>query len=63
MNLSDGDTSLCIAEELQQLGTRFVFVTGYGVDEVQKDRFPDTPVLQKPLRKSALAEALSELQL
>ncbi|MBY5933945.1 GAF domain-containing protein [Tateyamaria omphalii] len=63
VNLSGGDSSLSIAEELQALGARFVFVTGYGVEGVPRDQFPNTPVLQKPMRKSALNDALTELRL
>ncbi|WP_299284928.1 HWE histidine kinase domain-containing protein [uncultured Tateyamaria sp.] len=61
VNLSGGDSSFAIAERLQDLGVPFIFVTGYGVDGVQSDQFPEAVVLKKPLRQSALSEVLADL--
>lgn len=61
VNLSGGETSLSIAQQLSALGVPFVFVTGYGADGVPKDVFPNVPVMQKPLRRSALEQALKDV--
>ncbi len=42
-----------VAEELTTRGIPFVFVTGYGIESVDK-RFADIPVLQKPIEREAL---------
>ncbi|MFL4471617.1 HWE histidine kinase domain-containing protein [Tateyamaria armeniaca] len=61
VNLSGGETSLGIARHLKELGTPFVFVTGYGVDGVSQDQFPGVPVIQKPLRRASLEQALRDI--
>jgi CheY-like chemotaxis protein len=42
-----------VAEELTSRGIPFVFVTGYGVESIDK-RFADIPVLQKPIERETL---------
>jgi PAS domain S-box-containing protein len=42
-----------VAEELTRRGIPFVFVTGYGIESVDK-RFADIPVLQKPIERETL---------
>ena len=42
-----------VAEELTSRGIPFVFVTGYGIESVDK-RFADIPVLQKPIERETL---------
>jgi CheY-like chemotaxis protein len=42
-----------IAEELAARGVPFVFVTGYGVESVDK-RFAHVPVLPKPIERETL---------
>jgi len=42
-----------VAEELSSRGIPFVFVTGYGVESIDK-RFSDIPVLQKPIERETL---------
>jgi len=42
-----------VAEELTSRGIPFVFVTGYGVESIDK-RFADIPVLQKPIEREML---------
>ena len=42
-----------VAEELTSRGIPFVFVTGYGIESVDK-RFSDIPVLQKPIERETL---------
>ena len=60
VNLSGGDTSFGIAEQLLKLDVPFVFLTGYGVQGVPKDLFPNQPVLLKPLRGDDLDAILTE---
>jgi PAS domain S-box-containing protein len=42
-----------VAEELTSRGIPFVFVTGYGIESIDK-RFADIPVLQKPIERETL---------
>src|SRR5262249_13271230 len=42
-----------VAEELTSRGIPFVFVTGYGVESIDK-RFSEIPVLQKPIERETL---------
>ena len=42
-----------VAEELTLRGIPFVFVTGYGIESIDK-RFSDIPVLQKPIERETL---------
>ena len=42
-----------VADELTSRGIPFVFVTGYGIESVDK-RFADIPVLQKPIERETL---------
>jgi len=42
-----------VAEELTRRGIPFVFVTGYGIESIDK-RFSDIPVLQKPIERETL---------
>jgi CheY-like chemotaxis protein len=42
-----------VAEELTRRGIPFVFVTGYGIESIDK-RFADIPVLQKPIERETL---------
>jgi PAS domain S-box-containing protein len=42
-----------VAEELMRRGIPFVFVTGYGIESIDK-RFSDIPVLQKPIERETL---------
>ncbi len=42
-----------VAEELTLRGIPFVFVTGYGIESIDK-RFADIPVLQKPIERETL---------
>jgi CheY-like chemotaxis protein len=42
-----------VAEELTRRGIPFVFVTGYGIESIDK-RFTDIPVLQKPIERETL---------
>jgi PAS domain S-box-containing protein len=42
-----------VAEELTTRGIPFVFVTGYGIESIDK-RFTDIPVLQKPIERETL---------
>jgi PAS domain S-box-containing protein len=42
-----------VAEELTRRGIPFVFVTGYGIESIDK-RFCDIPVLQKPIERETL---------
>jgi PAS domain S-box-containing protein len=42
-----------VAEELTSRGIPFVFVTGYGVESIDK-RFAEIPVLQKPIERETL---------
>ena len=63
VNLSGGQTSFPVAQTLLEKGVPFVFVTGYGVEGVPQDLFPNTSVLRKPLERALLEEALSEMNL
>src|SRR5262249_53547560 len=42
-----------VAEELTQRGIPFVFVTGYGIESIDK-RFSSIPALQKPIERESL---------
>jgi len=42
-----------VADELTRRGIPFIFVTGYGVESVEK-RFAEIPVLQKPIERETL---------
>jgi PAS domain S-box-containing protein len=42
-----------VAEELTTRGIPFVFVTGYGIESIDK-RFADIPVVQKPIERETL---------
>jgi two-component sensor histidine kinase/ActR/RegA family two-component response regulator len=42
-----------VAEELTSRGIPFVFVTGYGIESIDR-RFADIPVLQKPIERETL---------
>ena len=52
------DEAYPIAEELAGRGIPFVFMTGYGPESLDK-RFRQYPVLQKPVVRDLLAEAIS----
>jgi CheY-like chemotaxis protein len=56
----NGQTSYPIADALLALGAPFVFSTGYDGDRVP-ERYRAFPVLQKPLRRSELAETLKKM--
>jgi CheY-like chemotaxis protein len=53
------DEAYPIAEELAGRGIPFVFMTGYGPETLDK-RFRQYPVLQKPVVRDLLAEAISK---
>lgn len=56
----NGQTSYPVADALLALGAPFVFSTGYDGDRVP-ERYRTFPVLQKPLRRSDLAETLTRM--
>jgi len=53
------DEAYPIAEELAGRGIPFVFMTGYGPESLDK-RFREYPVLQKPVVRDTLAEAIGK---
>jgi CheY-like chemotaxis protein len=53
----NGEETYPLASILDRRKVPFVFATGYGREGV-RDRFPDTPVLQKPFQREALGRAL-----
>jgi len=63
INLSGGTTSFSVADALQEMGVPFVFATGYGTQGVPEGRFPDVPILKKPLRRTDFEAALEALAL
>ncbi|MGB7406042.1 MAG: HWE histidine kinase domain-containing protein [Pacificimonas sp.] len=52
------ETSEPIAEALAARGIRFAFMTGYGGEHGMTDRYPDAPVLQKPVDEGTFAVTL-----
>ncbi len=59
VNLS-GQMSYPIADALAARGVPFVFSTGYDKDTLL-DRYRTFPVLQKPIQRSELSDALAKL--
>lgn len=53
------ERSNSIADHLRQLGTPFIFATGYG--RTDSANCGDEPVVEKPYRVEAIATALSEV--
>lgn len=47
VNLGGGETAFPVAEALRQRGVPFAFATGYGV--LPSDRYPETPLIHKPV--------------
>lgn len=60
VNLAD-ETSLGIAEALENEQQPFLFATGYGVSTVIPERFSHVPLVTKPYNVSALAYAMNRL--
>lgn len=58
INLSHGETSYPIAEELQRRGVPFVFVTGYSFGDRHPPGFDDVPTVCKPYRIAQLETAM-----
>ncbi|WP_374991556.1 response regulator [Bradyrhizobium sp. LHD-71] len=58
LNLN-GEMTYDLAESLQKRGIPIVFTTGYESDTI-RSRFPDCPVLNKPVVKDALESVLRE---
>jgi CheY-like chemotaxis protein len=56
VNLS-GEMVYSLADEMNDRGVPFVFVTGYGADAIDT-RFANIPVLQKPVDRAALQRIL-----
>jgi PAS domain S-box-containing protein len=56
VNLS-GEMIYSLADEMNDRGVPFVFVTGYGADAIDT-RFANIPVLQKPVDRAALQRIL-----
>ena len=54
-----GDLVYPIADLLEQRGTPYLFVTGYGPESTEA-RYADAPVLQKPIARDMLDSALRE---
>ena len=52
VNLGGGETVFPLAEALRARGVPFVFATGYGV--LPSDRFPDAPLIHKPVDHNQL---------
>jgi CheY-like chemotaxis protein len=48
-----------VAEKLTRRGIPFVFVTGYGIESIDK-RFSDIPVLQKPIERETLQRIFAD---
>jgi two-component sensor histidine kinase/CheY-like chemotaxis protein len=59
VNLGDEEV-YSIADELVGRGIPFVFMTGYGPDSLEA-RFRQYPILQKPIARDALAQAIEKL--
>lgn len=52
VNLGGGETVFPLAEALHARGVPFVFATGYGA--LPSDRFPDAPLIHKPVDQDQL---------
>ncbi len=56
----DGELSYPVADEFAARGIPFVFSTGYGGRDIP-DGYEAAPILKKPFRRSALADAVAGL--
>ncbi len=56
------ENSAPIAERLTELGTPFIFTTGYGENSTILEKFPGTPIVAKPYRREDVERALGELR-
>lgn len=61
VDLGNGDTSLAVAEALQDREIPFIFATGYGEATAVPERFRRVPVIRKPYTPEALTEAVARL--
>ena len=56
VNLGGGETVFPLAEVLRARGVPFVFATGYGA--LPSDRFPDSPLIHKPVDQDQLLQVV-----
>jgi CheY-like chemotaxis protein len=61
VNLGGGENSYPFAEALVEAGVPFIFTTGYAPDFLEQ-RFPQAPILPKPIKHDPLAAALADLR-
>ncbi len=62
LDINLGSTnSFAIAEELRELGTPFVFATGYGEGAALPDGLSGVPIVRKPYSRTAIVAALASL--
>jgi DNA-binding NtrC family response regulator len=49
-----GEPVFPVADKLAAIRVPFIFVTGYGVPGVDKEKYPGVPIVQKPYDENAL---------
>jgi CheY-like chemotaxis protein len=59
LRLSNAETSMTLAEELDEAGTPFIFLTGAPLDEANTGRFA-VPLVEKPYTSPILLEAVAK---
>ncbi|MBX9796817.1 response regulator [Sphingomonas sp.] len=60
LRLRGGETSIAVAQALEEAGIPFVFASGGGIENVAPD-YAEYPMLGKPFTIDAVAEALDAL--